>query len=178
MNQMADLVLSNGAEVNFKVAKDVQGNPVISQLFISFPKSREIPSGGIGAELIREIRINELFTLWFQESRQSFLSKSQERVILQFLKQPIRAQGRSGLPEEYYAALTYFYILQYEQSPSNPKAVLAEILNVSPKTLSTRLTQARKLGFLSSTQSGGRTTRAGGQMSSKCKKLITTILGE
>lgn len=177
MYQEADLLLSNGAHVNFNVVTDVQGNPVISRLEISFQNNRKIPLGGIGAELIREIRINDLLALWFQESRQSFLSKNQERVVLQFLKQPIRAQGRSGLPEEYYAALTYFYILQYEQSPSNPKAVLAEMLNVSPKTLSTRLTQARKLGFLSSNQSGGRSTRAGGQMSAKCKKLITEIIG-
>ena len=178
MYQEADLLLSNGAHVNFNVATDVQGNPVISRLEICFQNNRKIPLGGIGAELIREIRINDLLALWFQESSQAFLSKNQEGAVLRFLKQPTKPQGRNGLPNEYYAALTYFYILQYEKSPSNPKAVLAELLNVSPKTLSTRLTQARKLGFLSSTQTGGRTSRAGGQMSAQCKKLITNLLGE
>ena len=55
MNQSAnaDLVLSNGAEVNFKIGKDGNGSPVVSYLQISFRKNREIPQGGISATLLR-----------------------------------------------------------------------------------------------------------------------------
>jgi hypothetical protein len=84
MNQsaIADLVLSNGAEVNFGVGQDRTGNPVVTYLQISFPRGKQVPQGGVSATLLREITISELLTLWFQESSRSFLTAREEELIL------------------------------------------------------------------------------------------------
>jgi hypothetical protein len=174
----ADLVLENGAEVEFKVANDASGNPVVTSLQISFPKSMRIPNGGIGAAQLREIGINQLLAIWFVESSRSSLTRQQEGKILHFISNASTSGGRNGLPDRYYACLAYLYVKNREKSPSNPTAVLAKELAVSAKTISTRLTRARKLGVLTPTKSKVSTGRAGGELTSKGRKLISDVLEE
>jgi DNA-binding MarR family transcriptional regulator len=180
MNQsaVADLVLSNGAEVNFKVSQDVSGNPVVSYMQISFSRSRDIPQGGISATLLRELTIGELLTLWFQESSRSFLSKRDEQSVWQQLHSGGGPSGRAGLSPIYYACLAYLYVKQCELTPRNPTAEIAQRLQVSPKTISTRLAQARKIGVLSGRKNGSSVTRAGGMLTAEGKKIITTFIKE
>jgi hypothetical protein len=180
MNQgiRADLVLSNGAEVNFKVDLDVSGNPVISLLQISFPRGRVIPQGGISATLLRELTIGELLALWFSEAPRSFLSKQDEKFLWKYLQMGGGPSGRRGLPPTYYACLSYLYVKQCELTPGNPTAELALQLQVSPKTISTRLAQARKIGVLTARKDGSNVTRAGGTLTAEGKKFIATFVKE
>ena len=180
MNQsaMADLLLSNGAEVNFKVGQDISGNPVVSYLQISFPHNRNIPQGGISATLLRELTIGELLALWFQESSRSFLSKRDEQYAWKQIDGGGGPSGRRGLSETYYACLAYLYVKQCELTPSNPTAEIAQKLQVSPKTISTRLAQARKIGVLTGRKDGSNVTRAGGMLTAEGKRIITTFIRE
>ena len=180
MNQgvRADLVLSNGAEVNFKVDEDVSGNPVISLLEISFPRGRDIPQGGISATLLRELTIGELLTLWFSEDPRSFLSNRDEKTIWEYLRVSGGPCGRKGLPPTYYACLSYMYVKQCELTPVTPRAEIAQQLRVSPNTISTRLAQARKIGVLTGGKDRSNVTRAGGTLTAEGKKLIATFVKE
>ena len=180
MNQdvRADLVLSNGAEVDFKVGHDVSGNPVISLLQISFPRGREIPQGGISATLLRELTIGELLRLWFSEASRSYLSNRDEKSIWKYLRVSGGPSGRKGLPPTYYACLSYLYVKQCELTPGNPTSELAQQLRVSPKTVSTRLAQARKIGVLTARKDGSSVTRAGGMLTVDGKKIIAAFVGE
>lgn len=180
MNQRprADLVLSNGAEVEFKVGQDVSGNPVISYLQIHFPRGRDIPQGGISATLLRELTIGELLALWFSESSRSFLSKREEKAVWEYLHRSGGPSGRVGLPPTYYACLSYMYVKQCELTPGNPTAEIAQRLQVSPKTISTRLARAREIGVLTGRQDGSSVTRAGGTLTSESKTIIAIFIKE
>ena len=180
MNQgvRADLELSNGAEVNFKVGHDVSGNPVISLLQISFPRGRDIPQGGISATLLRELTIGELLALWFQESPRSFLSKRDEQSLWNQIETGGGPSGRRGLSATYYACLAYVYVKQCELTPRNPTAKIAQKLQVSPKTITTRIAQARKIGVLTGQKDRSNVTRAGGTLTAEGKKLIATFVKE
>jgi hypothetical protein len=171
----SDLRLSNGAMIDFKIANDETGTPVVSQLVISFDSSR-VPAGGIGGSLLREIKISELLAQWFQESSRSFLNSQQESALWRSISGPWSSSGRTGVDDSTYAALSYFYIKYCERHPNAPTARLAAALGVSPKTLSTRLAQCRKLDLLTSEASTSRTGKAHGQLTNKAKKLISTNL--
>ena len=171
----SDVTLSNGATIDFKISNDETGTPVVSQLIISFDSTR-IPAGGIGGSLLREIKISELLSQWFLESSRSFLSKQQESSLWRSVAAPWSNTGRTGIDEATYAAVSYFYIQYCERFPNAPTAQLAAALRVSPKTLSTRLSQCRRLELLSSDASTSRTGKAHGQLTNKAKKLITSSL--
>jgi hypothetical protein len=171
----SDVTLSNGATIDFKVSNDETGTPVVSQLVISFDSTR-IPAGGIGGSVLREIKISELLSQWFLESSRSFLSKQQESSLWRSIAAPWSSTGRSGIDEATYAALAYFYIQYCERFPNAPTARLASELEISPKTLSTRLSQCRKLDLLSSEASSSRTGKAHGRLTNKAKKLISSSL--
>ncbi len=180
MNQsaMADLVLSNGAEVNFKIGQDGTGNPVVTYLQISFPRGKQVPQGGVTATLLREITISELLTLWFQESSRSFLAAREEELIWHAISNLGNPSGRRGLSPLYYACLAYLYVRQCELTPNNPTAEIGHKLQVSPKTISTRLAQARKIGVLTGRKAGTSVTRAGGNLTAEGKKLIIKFIKE
>lgn len=173
-----DLVLSNGAEVDFKVSQDGSGSPVISYLMISFPHTREVPQGGISATVLRELKISELLMQWFLESSRGFLSHQEEQLVWNQVRDGGGPSGRRGLSQTYYACLAYIYVRQCELTPGNPTAEIAQRLQVSPKTISTRLAQARKIGVLSSRNNAFSVTRAGGVLTSEGKKVVTTFIEE
>ncbi len=171
-----DLVLSNGVEVNFKVSMDLQGNAVISSLHFDFPKGVKIPTGGIGASQVREVSINNLMAMWFEESSSSYLNKKQRASLVEFLLREWPNGGRQGLPDGYYAGLSYLYVEFAEKNPRNPTAELAKYLQAPAKTVSTRLTQARNLGVLSPSQKNKSSGKASGSLTKYGKKLVTEIL--
>jgi hypothetical protein len=175
-NTVSDLVLSNGAEVNFKVAKDASGAPVVSYLQISFPERNQVPQGGISSAVLRELTIGQLLATWFSESSRSFLDNKSEDCLWDYIKSASTPSGRSGHPEIYYAGLAYFYVQQIKVSPTRPTATLANHLQVSPKTISTRLAQARKLEVLTSNPSKTSQVRAGGELTAYGKRLIMEFL--
>ena len=174
--KQADAVLSNGVEVNFKVSLDPQGTVVISSLHFDFPKGVKIPTGGIGALQLREVSINYLMAMWFEESSSSYLNKNQRTSLIEFLLREWPNGGRQGLPDAYYAGLSYLYVEFAERSPRNPTAELAKYLQAPSKTVSSRLTQARKLGVLSPSQKNKSSGRASGSLTKYGKKLVTEIL--
>lgn len=174
--KQADLVLSNGVEVNFKVSMDLQGNAVISSLHFDFPKGAKIPTGGIGASQVREVSINNLMALWFEESSRSYLDRKQRTSLIEFLLKEWPNGGRQGLPDGYYAGLSYLYVEFAEKSPRNPTAELAKFLRAPTKTVSTRLTQARKLGVLSPSQKNKSSGKASGSLTKYGKRLVKEIL--
>ena len=181
MNQLlpgatSDLVLSNGVELNFKVGKDVNGNAAVVQISLDFPKSKKIPAGGISAAILREISINKLLETWFESSFTTTLSSKEESILWKFLTKEHPSSGRSGLPEEFYAAIAYFYVRYCQQFPSSPNSELAKNLGVSTKTLSTRLAQARRLEVLTSNQRQRPTGRAGGELTPAAKRLIHQLV--
>ena len=168
-------ILSNGARLDFKVANDETGTPVVSQLLITFD-SRQIPTGGIGGSLLREIKISELLATWFQESSRVFFSRTADSRLLDLGSSTQSRGGRTGLDGAFYAALSYFYIQYCESFPNSPTASLAGALGIGTKTLSTRLLQCRKLGFLSNDGSRARSGKAHGQLTASAKKVITRFL--
>ena len=172
----SDLVLSNGVEINFKVGKDVNGNAAVVQISLDFPKSKKIPTGGISAAILREISINKLIETWFETSLVTTLSNKEETILWKFLTKEHPSSGRSGLPEEFYAAIAYFYVRYCQQYPSSPNSELAKKLGVSTKTLSTRLAQARRLEVLTSNRRQRPTGRAGGELTPAAKKLIHQLV--
>jgi DNA-binding MarR family transcriptional regulator len=177
-NKRADLVLSNGAEVNFKVAKDETGAPVVSSLEISFPAGFPVPQGGVSSATLREITMRELLSIWFAESSRSFLGSEEEKILWRVLREQQGPSGRRGLSETYYSCLAYLYVRQCEISPTSPTSEIAEKLQVSPKTISTRLAQAKKLGVLSSSAQNSTQTRAGGEVTPLGKKLVLKLVKE
>jgi Mn-dependent DtxR family transcriptional regulator len=74
--------------------------------------------------------------------------------------------------------LAYLYVKQCELTPRNPTAKIAQRLQVSPKTISTRLAQARKIGVLSGRKNGSSVTRAGGILTAEGKKIISAFVKE
>ena len=176
--QSSDLVLSNGARVNFKVRKDRSGRPVITSLQIQFPASSEIPEGGITAALLREIRMTDLLGAWFEESRVSFLDGSSERLLWAHLSQGWRPNGRNPIANDLYAALAYFYVQSCKQSGAAPTLDLAEKLGVNVRTISTRLSQARKLGLLTQNRTSSPSGKAGGEMTPLGRRILQEIVKE
>jgi hypothetical protein len=176
--QSSDLVLSNGATVNFKVRKDGSGRPVISALQIQFPTSTEVPEGGITAALLREIRMTDLLGAWFEESRVSFLDDSSERFLWARLSQDWRPNGRNPISSNLYAALAYFYVQSCKQSIAAPTLDLSEKLGVNVRTISTRLSQARKLGLLTQNRTSSPSGKAGGELTPLGKRILQEIVKE
>ena len=172
-----DYQLSNGAYVDFKVKEDANGTPVISELRISFAEGK-LQIGGVGSAILREIRISELMTMWFEESSRSFLSATQEAKLWQKVKKPWENTGRLKVPTELYAALAYFYLKHFEQNPNSPTASLAAELQIPTKTLQKRMTQCRALGLLESSPVSTPSGKASGKLSTESKRLINRLLGD
>jgi Mn-dependent DtxR family transcriptional regulator len=70
------------------------------------------------------------------------------------------------------------YMKQCELTPGNPTAEIAQRLQVSPKTISTRLAQARRIGVLTGRKDGSSVTRAGGVLTAEGKKIIAAFVKE
>ena len=167
--------LSNGAYVDFKVKEDSNGTPVISELRVFFDEG-DLAVGGVGSTILREIRTFDLIRMWSVESSRSFLSADQELQLWKKIKKPWESMGRLGAPTELYAALAYFYLKYIEQNPNSPTSNLATDLQISPKTLSTRITRCRELGLLGDPLKITPSGKASGKLSTKSKSLITKLL--
>ena len=167
--------LSNGASVDFKVKEDSNGTPVISELRIFFDEG-SLAVGGIGSTILREIRTFDLMRMWSVESSRSFLSADQELQLWKKIKKPWESRGRLGTPTELYAALAYFYLKYIEQNPNSPTASLATDIQISPRTLNTRIARCRKLGLLGDPLKLTPSAKASGKLSIKSKSLITKLL--
>jgi hypothetical protein len=69
-------------------------------------------------------------------------------------------------------------VRQCELTPNNPTAEIAQRLQVSPKTISTRLAQSRKIGVLTGHKDASNVTRAGGVLTPEGKKIIMNFIKE
>ena len=175
----SDLVLSNGALVDFKVRHDASGAVVISELHIYFPRGEAIPSGGIGANTLREIHIGEVIRRW-HETPESFLnsqafklSPEDEDDLLHVLRNYPSNTGRGGTPPIFLAALAFFYSQTLRKNPKSPNIELARLIGTPIRTVNTRVAKARQEGFLSTgvqTTVGG---RARGLLTETAKQTIT-----
>lgn len=172
-----DFALSNGALVDFKVAIDETGTPVVSQLLITFD-TKQPPAGGIGGSSLREIRISDLLADWFLDSSNSFLNSSQEQKLWNLVSRTWPRSGRNGSDESLYAALAYFYVRFHELYPNSPTAKLASELNISVKTVSTRLAVCRRLQFLTTDSSIGKSGKASGRLTRQGKQIVQAIIDE
>ena len=146
-----DLVLSNGAIVEFKVTRDETGAVVVSRLEIFFADPSAIPPGGITANSIREIPLSQLTKTMNLESpyRLEFrLSGTVERDLLQLLRHYPRSTGGKPVPQIYPAAMAYLFERVLSEYPLSPNVALSELLGVPVETVATRLKRARALGFL------------------------------
>lgn len=172
-----DHQLESGAFVDFKVGQDENGNPVLISVQVSFELG-SVPTGGVTSTMLREVKTSSLMTIWFEESSRSFLSIKDEETLFQSLRNRQGPTGRAGFPDSYYAILAYFYVQQCERNPNNPTSVLAQQLQVSPKTVATRLAEAKKREVLTSSTRESRSTKAGGNLTLKGKKLIMKFIKE
>lgn len=170
-----DFALSNGALVDFKVAIDETGTPVISQLLITFD-GKLPPAGGIGGSSLREIRISDLLADWFIDSSTSFLNPNQEQKLWAFVSGTWPRAGRNASNETLCAALAYLYVRFQELHPNSPTAKLATELNVSVKTVSTRLASCRRLGLLSTDSGLGTSGKASGRLTKRSKQIVQLII--
>jgi len=146
-----DLVLSNGAIVEFKVTRDESGAVVVSRLEISFPDPSAIPPGGITANTIREIPLSQLTNAMNLEDpyrREFRLSGMAEKDLLQLLRHYPKSTGGKPVPQIYPAAMAYLFERVLSEKPLNPNVALSELLGIPAETVATRLKRARTLGLL------------------------------
>lgn len=146
-----DLVLSNGARVEFKVTRDEGGAVVVSRLEIFFPDPSAIPPGGITAFTIREIPLSQLTKAMNLEApyRLEFrLSGTAEKDLVQLLRHYPKSTGGKPVPQIYPAAMAYLFESVLAENPLNPNVALSELLGIPSETVATRLKRARALGFL------------------------------
>jgi hypothetical protein len=168
----SDLTLSNGAEVEFKMGIDENGMEVIRSLNVSFPKNAPIPSGGITAILLREIKIQEITKTVRQQAWKSELAD--ERKVLAYVKNEFASNRRIYL-DEFYAHLAFLYLFYMTSSPNSPTSKLSEALDIPRKTVVNRLTKARQLGMFEKTDfvyESSPSGKAGGQLSRLAMALI------
>ena len=170
-----DFALRNGALVDFKVEIDETGTPVISQLLITFD-TKQPPAGGIGGSSLREIRISDLLADWFLESSTSFLNPTQEQRLWDLVSGAWPRTGRNAPNDSLYAALAYLYVRFQESHPNSPTAKLASELNVSVKTVSTRLASCRRLGLLSTDSGLGTSGKASGRLTKRSKQIVQAFI--
>jgi hypothetical protein len=168
MNQLgneSDYVLANGARVDFKVRYDTSGGAAISELRVYFPRSIDIPAGGISANTLREIHIGELLRHWNARGYDAVLpqgnqlSKDDEDALLHALHNYPANLGRAETPPIFLASTAYFYAKLLRENPRTPNVKLSELLEIPIRTINTRVSKARAAGFL---ESGDR-TKVGGR---------------
>ena len=167
-----DIVLSNGAEIDFKMGIDENGMEVIQSLEISFPKNAPIPSGGINAILLREIKIEEIRRIAGAYSWNSKLADPKK--VLGFVKQEFESDRRIYL-DEFYAHLSFLYSYYLKEFPNSPTSKLSDALDIPRKTVVNRLTKARQIGMFENSDfvyESSPTGRSGGQLSKKAISLI------
>ena len=167
-----DLVLSNGAEVEFKMGRDENGMEVVKSLEVSFPKNEKIPSGGINAILLREIKFEEIRRISGAASWNSEIADAKK--VLKYVKQEFEGDRRIYL-DEFYAHLSFLYFYYLKEYPNSPTAKLSEALDIPRKTVVNRLTKARQLGMFEKSDfvyESSPTGRSGGELSEKAKLLI------
>lgn len=149
--QRPDLVLSNGAIVEFKVRRDEAGAVVIWRLEVFFPDPELIPPGGITAATLRELSLSGLTKATNLEQPYPpvfrLSSKDEERLV-QLVRDFPRSTGGKAIAPIYPAAMAYLFERTLEEQPLNPNVALSVLLEVPVETVSTRLKRARALGFL------------------------------
>jgi hypothetical protein len=173
-----DIVLSNGAEIDFKMGLDENGMEVIQSLEISFPKNSPIPSGGVNAILLREIKIEEIRRIAGASSWNSKLANPSK--VLAFVKQEFESDRRIYL-DEFYAHLAFLYFYYLKEFPNSPTSKLSDALDIPRKTVVNRLTKARQIGMFENSEfvyETSPTGRSGGQLSKKAILLIQQTNGK
>jgi len=172
-----DFELEKGVLLDFKFGKDENGFPVIADMHFYFENDRTIPQGGITASTLREVVFERILKKHFkEESSLYYLSTSDRKKLLKFLKNGMDFSGRTGFPKEFYAALAYFYIETFEKFPKEPTAKLVEILDVPKRTLINRLAMARKLNLLTQQSAERPSGKAGGALTEEALELINDYL--
>ena len=149
--QRSDLVLPNGAIVEFKVRRDEAGAVVICRLEVFFPDPASIPLGGITAKSIREIPLSEITKTMNLDSPKGLsyrFSSSEEKDLVELVRRYPRSTGGKPVPLIYPAAMAYLFERMLDEQPVNPNVALSNLLEVPAQTVSTRLKRARALGFL------------------------------
>ena len=171
-----DAELSNGALVEFKAGKDVNGSQVITSLELYFPDGKKIPQGGITAKTLREISFHEFLVTHFEEESELKLTTIHRNKLLKFVKNGEEFSGRSGFSKEFYAALSYFYVETFEKNPKEPTAQLVEMLDLPRRTVVNRLATARRLGLLTQQSLYRPSGKAGGSLTKESLELIGKYL--
>ena len=167
-----DLVLSNGAHVDFKMGIDEAGMSVISHLAISFEPGAKIPSGGISAILLREVKIADILKMHNLES--AIPSIANYSSALNFIKNEF-SSSRSAYSDAFYAYLAFLYIHFLQSNPTSPTAKLSEALDIPRKTVVNRISKARAIGMISESDfvyKASPTGKSGGVLSDKAIKII------
>ena len=168
MNQLgndSDYVLTNGARVDFKVRYDASGSAAVSELRVYFPRTSDLPVGGITAKTLREIHIGEILRHWNTQGHDALapqgyrLKKSDEDALLHALHNYPTNLGRAETPPIFLASTAYFYAKLLRENPRTPNVKLSELLDTPIRTINTRVSKARAAGFL---ESGDR-NRVGGR---------------
>ena len=177
-NEKADLVLPNGASLNFKVRHDASGAAVVSELQIFFAQGSQIPLGGISSATLRQIHIGDLLRLSSELGRdighsdELSLTVSQESGLLHALSNYPARVGRIPTPDIFPASMAYFYSRILREHPRNPNVKLAELLEVPIRTVNARVAKAKELGFLTVGESSRVGGRGRGILSPSAKREI------
>lgn len=174
-NQQSDFVLSDGTHLNIKIDNDKNGTPVISSLHFHFPNKKVIPQGGISASTLREVRFEDLFREYFKHIEETKSNPYERKLIIKFLKIAYLSAGRTTLPPEYFAAISYLYLEQFKITPKDPTNQLAILLGIPKRTVLYQLATARKLGLLSQNSPHGPSGRAGGSFTAEGLRLLEQV---
>ena len=154
-----DLLLHSGAAVEVRTRRDPSGANVVSEIRVRFPRDKEIPLGGITSNVLREIPLSYLTNEAHSPKRHLDLSEAEEDVLLHLLRNYPSSPGRVPVEAIYPAATAYFYEKFLGEQPYLPNVALGNALGVPVRTISTRVSKARSLGYLQT----GTTTRVGGR---------------
>jgi hypothetical protein len=169
--------MDNNLQVEFSLRTDKSGAKVLTELRLYYPESEDtdLPLGGITAKVLRSVSLYDLKKRWLNEGDFFRLSVEQEEILLDLLRNYPSKQGRVPVPAIYLAGIAYLYESALRKSPQ-PNKYVGHALGARVRTIATRVSKARKEGFLENGEVARRGGLAKGQVSDKAKKVLEDYL--
>ena len=162
--------LKSGYEIDFVIARNIDGVLICTGLTIEYPEKLGLPSQSINSSFFQKLGFGELLT----QARGSYVewgdivNEIYEEEHVDELLSDWTQLGPAGFPEQKYAAIAWKYEKFVMLGLENPVSALAEYLKCDKTTASGRILEARRRGLLTAPKQGN----FGGTLTNAGKKLL------